>query len=84
MGLMTEWACSSGWQNGIRTRQCMRCYRRHETQSLTGHRESTPRAGEGLRAGVARLGRAALQSLTRKKLTLRASQTRELACRPLL
>ena len=25
-------------------------------------RESTPRAGEGLRAGVARLGRAALQS----------------------
>ena len=27
-----------------------------------GHRESTPRAGEGLRAGVARLGRAALQS----------------------
>ena len=28
-------------------------------QSLTGRKQSTPRAGEGLRAGAARLGRAA-------------------------
>ena len=34
-----------------------------DTQHKTsGHTESTPRAGEGLRAGVARLGRAAQQS----------------------
>ena len=42
MGLMTEWACSSGWQNGIRTRQCTRTTLGRQTCSGVSPRGRLP------------------------------------------